>query len=168
MSTRKVIALSAAAVLTIGLVAGTLTAGDAARPMEGRFAHSPLGRLILGNVGRALTLRSELNVTEEQRAKIQEIVKSHKDGMVPVAQVLKAKKEALRQAVMSDQPDEKAIRAAADELGKAIGDAAVLASRIGGEVRPVFTDEQRQRIEKFLQEREASGDAFLKEWSQTP
>ncbi len=38
---------------------------------------------------------------------------------------------------------------AATEMGKAIGDAAVLASKVVAQVKPVLTSQQIERIEKF-------------------
>ena len=58
-------------------------------------------------------------------------------------------------------PDEKAIRAAADDLGKSIGDAAVLASHIRQQIAPILTDEQKHEIGDFRSQSDAAVDKFF-------
>jgi Spy/CpxP family protein refolding chaperone len=115
---------------------------------EGLFNGS-LKRLIVGHVGRLLVLKSQLAVTDEQKEKAGAIVKSHLDEIMPVAKSVLEKRQVLREAVMKDNPNEKEIRAAAESLGKSIGDASVLASKIVVEARPVFTDRQVKLVKDF-------------------
>lgn len=146
------------ACLLVGLfataaVAAPLAATTATGFAEGpRLAQSPVGRLILGNLGRLMVLRSELDVTDQQRDEIRQALSAHKSEIVAEAKSVWQKRTALRAAVTAEKPDEKAIRQAADELGAAIGDAAVLAARIRGEVAPVFTDAQKAKIRTCRQE----------------
>ncbi len=60
----------------------------------------------------------------------------------PVAE----KRRALRDATLAENPNEATIRDAADELGKAIGDAAVVGSKIKAEIHKVLTPEQQEKI----------------------
>lgn len=136
-------------VLATAAVGAPLAATTAANFAQGpRLAQCPLGRLILGNLGRLMVLRSELNVTDQQRQQIVETLKAHKSEIAREAEQVWRKRNALRDAVTADAPNEKAIRKAADELGAAIGDAAVVAAKIRGEVAPVLTDDQKELIEK--------------------
>lgn len=146
-------------------VAGALMAAAPADSKlgAGMGEQGPLARLMTGQLGKMLTLRSELNITAEQREKIQAIVKSHKAEIAAVAQPIVEKRRALREAVSVKNPDEKAIRAASDELGKAIGNAAVLGSKVKAEVRAVLTPEQMQKIESFRKQHDQSVDQFLDE-----
>ena len=158
---KRWIGLSLAAVC----VAGMLGAATAA-PTEGGLGagfgeQGPLARLMTGQLGKLMTLRSELNVTPEQKQKIQAIIKSHKAEIAAVAQPLVDKRRALREAVSAKTPDEKAIRAASDDLGKAIGGAAVLASKVKAEVRAVMTPEQMRKIEEFRKQADQSVDHFM-------
>ncbi len=142
-----------AAFFLILAVVGLTTASWAAEPAaQGDFqilGHSGLAKLITGNIGRFLVLRSELGVTNDQKKKIVEIVKSHRDEIRPVVKTILEKRRALREAVVNKPGDETAIRSAATEMGKAIGDAAVLASKVVAQVKPVLTPQQIERIEKF-------------------
>ncbi len=63
--------------------------------------------------------------------------------------------------MISANPDEKTIRAAADDLGNAIGNAAVLASRIRGQIAPILTDQQRQEIKDFRSQSDQAVDDFF-------
>lgn len=128
-----------------------------------KWGQSPLGRLISGHIGRWMVLRSELNVTDEQKAKLKEAVKPHKTEIAKAAKGVWEKRTALLSAVLAEQPNEEAIRHAADDLGKAIGDAAVLASKVAGDVRPVLSSEQREQLQKFRQDCQAATDKFFQQ-----
>lgn len=121
----------------------------------------PLGRLIAGDIGRLITLRSDANVTAEQRQKVRAVLTSHKAEIGDVAKDLVAKRRALREAVRSETRDEAAIRKAGDDLGRAIGNAAVLGSKVRGELKPVFSDKQIELFKKFAGDHDASVDRWL-------
>ena len=114
----------------------------------GMFGDCPFGKLIEGHIGRLMVLKSELDVTKEQKTKIHDIVKSHKVDIAKAVKDIFEKKIALHNAILAEKPEEQAIRKAADEMGKSIGDASLLASKIAGEIKPVLTAEQREKIQK--------------------
>jgi Spy/CpxP family protein refolding chaperone len=147
----------------LGLSATAIWAAESTAPASGRpgYVGGAIRRFVVGQLGRFAALRSDLNISDEQRTQIRGLVQEHRAEIAPVAQKIVEKRRALRTAVLADKPDETAIRAAADDLGKAIGDAAVLASKVAGEVKPVLTQEQRDRIGKFRGEHDAATDAFL-------
>ncbi|MGE5610740.1 MAG: Spy/CpxP family protein refolding chaperone [Bacillota bacterium] len=109
-------------------------------------------------------LRSRLNLTDEQRTKIRDIVQSSRDQMQKTVREMMDKRLALQNQVRSDKPDEKAIRSAADELAKAIGDRAVLQSKIHSQIRGVLTDDQRKTLEEFRQEHREMMDRMFDHW----
>ena len=113
---------------------------------------SPLGRMVSGCVGRLLVLHSEINITAEQKARIREILVSHRAQIAETVKSVQDKRVALRKAVLSGKADEAQIRAAADELGKAISDAAVKASWLRNAIAPILTKDQCRMIGKFLDE----------------
>jgi len=130
-------------------------------PSWRQLADTPLGRLVSGNLGRLLVLRSQLNVTPEQRAEVREVLVSHRSQIAVTVQSVREKRLVLRDAVLADEPDEEKIRAVASDLGDALGDAAVKAAKLRGKLAPIFTDEQRELIRQFRQERDRSIDDFL-------
>jgi Spy/CpxP family protein refolding chaperone len=121
----------------------------------------PLMRLIRGEIGRWMVLRSQLDLTGEQKQQIADILQAHKSEIVRAVQPVVEKRRALREAVIAPVPDEKAIRAAADDLGKSIGDAVVLASKIRQQIAPILTDEQRHNITDFRTQSDAAIDKFF-------
>ncbi|MCX5659168.1 MAG: Spy/CpxP family protein refolding chaperone [Planctomycetota bacterium] len=171
--TRKWILTGAAAIGGLVLVSGAWAAGEVRAThrmraglegMEGR----PLHRFIVGQVGRLMVLKSDMNVTDEQRAKIRAIVESHKGQIAPAAKDLATRGRALREAVIADKTDERAIRAAAGEMGRSIGEAAVLAAAIRAEVRPLLTDEQRKALDAFRAESDKAMDRMIDEAMKKP
>jgi Spy/CpxP family protein refolding chaperone len=151
--------------LTIVLTAGFAATGIAdAAPLGDDVPEArPLRKLVSGQFGRLLTLRSELDVTAEQRTQIRDIVKSHKSELAAALKPVAEKRRALREATLAESADESSIRAAADELGKAIGNAAVVGATIKAEVYQVLTPQQREKITEFRGASDSAVDRFLAE-----
>jgi Spy/CpxP family protein refolding chaperone len=164
MNTRRIGIAVFLTLAFVGLSLSSWAAEPAAKgDAEGFGQAAPLAKLITGNIGRLLVLRSELGVTHDQKKKIAEIIKSHRDEIRPVAKEIIAKRRSLQQAVINKQGDETAIRSAAGELGKAVGDAGVLASKIVAQVKPVLTSQQIDRIEKFRVDTQKATTEWLDE-----
>jgi len=153
-----------AGVVVLGLVAGMAAAygeGSPAAWAGCRLANTPIGRVISASIGRLIVLRSEMNVTEAQRAQIREVLVTHRSDIASTVKSVRDKRVALRNAVLSGEADEAQIRAAADELGKAIADAAVKGSGLRNEIAPLLTEAQRGLIASFFEENDAAVDKFL-------
>lgn len=159
-------AVAVGAVAMAGGVAGTVAGEQGMAALR----DTPMGRLLGYNLGRMMMLRSEANVTSEQREKIRGTLKSHREDIGDVAKEIVAKRRVLRDAVHADQPDEAAIRKASAALGDSIGEAAVLASKVRAELRPVFTDEQLELFQKARADHDSSVDQWLQDLiaNQTP
>ena len=150
--------------ISAALVGGVGAAGQAAGGFgRGHGDGGPLRALMSGQVGRLLTLRSELDLTTEQKESIHKIVESHRQEIRDVMKPVVEKRRALRDATIATNPDEKAIRAAASDLGNALGNAAVLGSKIKAEVVTVMTPEQKQKIDEFRKHADAAVDHFFDE-----
>ena len=134
--------------------------------LGGEMANRPLLKLIQANLGRFLTMKAELGVTETQRQEIKTVLEGHKGEIVDVARRVKGKADVVKSAVAVDQPDERAIRAAAADLAGVLGDAAVLHAKIRGEVRTHLDPGQREQIDRFHEEVSGSIDRFLEEAGQ--
>ena len=128
----------------------------------------PLRKFIMGQMGRALVLRSELDLSSEQRTKLMDVAKSKKSVVEPAVRAMATKKRALRDAVLAEKPDEAAIRKAAADLGTTLGDLAVIASQAAGEAKLVLSTEQKQLIAKFLVDTDAAADRMLDEVKAKP
>jgi len=125
------------------------------------FFGGPLKRLIMDQVGRFLIFRSQLDVTPEQREKIAAVVKKHMDEIVPTAKTVLEKRRSLREAVLKEAGNEKAIRAAATDLAKSVGDASVLAAKVIAEARPILTEKQVDLIAKYRSGRQEAVNDWL-------
>jgi len=143
-----------------GMARGMLGAGA-----RQRLAGTPMGRLLQRVIGRKLILRSNMNVTDEQREKIRGIVESRKPEIVAKVKPIVAGKRAVADAVGADRTDEAAIRAACGQLGRSLGDASVLAAKVRKEVLTVLTDDQRGLLDAFQSEVASDVDAWLQEVS---
>ena len=162
-----------AAVAVILVLAGITFAQAATAPAAGRgfgrrLLDTPFGRLITGRIGRAMVLASELKLTDDQRAQVRKVLVSHKSEVAAVIKPIIEKRRALRDAVTADKPDGKAIKSAAADLGTAIGDAAVLASTIRGELAKTLTPDQLKRLREFRAENDQALDGFLKDADAAP
>jgi len=156
--------LAAAGMLGVGSYTMGVRAADNAADFGGpttQWADRPLARLIRGQIGRWMVLRSELDLSDDQKQQIGTILESHRAEIVAAVEPVVQKHRTLREAVISANPDEKTIRAAADDLGNAIGNAAVLASRIRGQIAPILTDQQRQEIKDFRSQSDQAVDDFF-------
>jgi Spy/CpxP family protein refolding chaperone len=147
--------------LSAAVAGGLGAAGRAGDGWGGHGGGGPLRTLMSGQVGRLLTLRSELDLTAEQKESIHKIVASHKQEIRDVMKPVVEKRRALRDATIATNPDEKAIRAAASDLGSALGNAAVLGSKVKVEVLTVMTPEQKQKIDEFRKHADAAVDHFF-------
>ena len=159
----KISAGAGAVVLAMAGLAFAQTAAPATGAAGHKLGESPLGRLVSGVLGRGKALKEELNLSAEQRGQIKEILKAHKDEITAAAKEVVGKRRALRDAVTAGAPEESAIRTAATDLGKAVGDAAVLAAKIRGEVAKVLTPEQMEKIKKFRADNDQAVDGWLKD-----
>lgn len=150
------------------LAGGLATAGMAAAPhagpqagwLKGRAGDTPLGRLITGSIGRWMVMRSELNLTEEQKSKVRGVLVAHRAQIAETVKSLHVKRAALRDAVLQGQSEDQ-IRAAAAQLGDVIADASVKAAKLRNELAPILTEDQRKLIGKFVADQDQAVGKFL-------
>jgi len=165
----KVVWLSLGVLLVAGLVSvpqGVAAAeGEAVEqaPMA-RFAQRPLARLLRAHLGRLMTLRAELGITAEQRQEIRGVVAEHRDALIAAHAPVVEHRQRLRDLILQgDEVDEAAIRARCEQLANAMATAAVARAHLVQDLKPILSDEQKQRIGTFLDTMENRTDAFLAE-----
>lgn len=127
----KTVLLTCAVLATIGLA-------QAQRPLM-EPAPQPLGRLV-----------EALDLTAEQRARIKQIIQHNRQQVTEALQARAAATQAFRSAVQAGDPDR--IRAAAGELGRTIGDLAVIRAQNIRAIKEVLTPEQRDRLDAMLKQ----------------
>jgi Spy/CpxP family protein refolding chaperone len=106
-------------------------------PMAGRH-HGP-------GIARALR---RLDLTEQQRESIKSILESARETAEPGREAVADAKEVLHTAV-AEGADETAIREAAENLGKVIGDQAVSKAATIALIKEVLTEEQLAQLQEM-------------------
>lgn len=98
-------------------------------------------------------MMTQLNLTDEQRAKVEEIHLNGQKGMIPLRNNIQEKNAQLRTLRMSDDYDEAAVNALIDEIGELR--TAMMAMRTGHQqqVRELLTEEQRIKFDSMQQMR---------------
>ena len=160
--------LTAAAGLTLAQATWAQAPARAARADEGEdiglaAGDRPLARCLRETFQRLRDLRTELNLSPEQKQQIGAILKAHRTQIVTVIRDVHQKRRALMDAVRVEQPDERAIRRAARELSDVVADAAVLRAQVRQEVRKVLTPEQRGRADEAIEGIERMWDEAIAE-----
>ena len=155
--------LLATSFLGTALLAGGLGAAAANQTPSHRFGNTPIGRLIMARMGRMMTLKAELNLSDAQRDAIKETIQSHKSDLASAIKPAVDAHRVLRDKVMADTPDDASIRKAADDLGKKIGDAAVAIAKVKSEAagKANLTPDQKKKLEDFRAANDASVDEFI-------
>ena len=97
----------------------------------------------------------QLDLTEEQRAQVRQVMDSHRDELRAVGEKLRAAHKAQQSAVTAAQFDEQAVRAQAADLATLTADAAVLQAKLHSEVFAVLTPDQQAKAAELKAQREA-------------
>ena len=125
-------------------------AGKAGQKWAQAQESRPLFRCFFDNLAILKQLKEKLNLTDDQMQKIRAIMQAHRDEIAAALTTLNDKHKALLAAVRADPVDEAAIKAAANGMGDAIGNASILRAKIRQEVLAVLTPEQRAQIDEAL------------------
>ena len=157
-------AAAVAAVVTTGFVhAQTQDGAGAPAPRhERRGPGGPggPGGFGRGGFGGPLGMLRQLDLTDDQRAQVRQVMDSHRDELRAVGERVMAAHRAQRDVVTSAQFDEQAVRAKAAELAAAEADAAVLRAKVHSEVFAVLTPEQQAKAAELEAQREARAQQF--------
>lgn len=134
--------------LAVTLIAATsATAVLAAGPSDEVLLRQAKVREVVRTVVRNLMeFRKDTPLSDEQKTQIRDIVQTYHSDMRQQAETGKAAREAFRKAA-AESPDSKETLAAAEAIGNAARDRALLAAKIRAEVRPLLTPEQQASIE---------------------
>lgn len=100
------------------------------------------------------SLLKELNLTEEQKAKIQSLMKEHRQAMAPIRESLQKSRAQLRELARAQVVDESAIRATSQQIGTSLGDLTIQQARLRQAIRAILTPEQNKRLDEMKAKRE--------------
>ncbi len=152
----------AAALVGAAIWAATAAVGEVS---EGRGAVGKVGqraKAACAPFPRMRALNSELGLTEAQRAELREIAAPHRGELLSLGRQIRSVRSELQGTILSGEADEAAIRAKAAELAEVMADRAVLAARIAGESRLVFTQEQLEKLKQMRDDRRHAADRWRK------
>jgi protein CpxP len=159
-------AAAVAAVVTTGFVQAQAQDGGATKTERherrgpggvggpgGRFGGP--GGFGRGGFGSPLAMLRQLDLTEEQRAQVKQVMDSHRAERQAIGEKLRAAHRAQQDAVTATQFDEQAVRTRAAELATLTADAAVLRAKLHSEVFAVLTPEQQAKAAELKAQRQA-------------
>ncbi len=129
----------------------------------GRHFSNPMG---LGHMYRLNLLSEELGLTDDQRAALKDLIRNHRDEIKPLVKAVIAKKRALQEIALGENPDPETIRQASTDLGNAIAEAAVLGSSLAQKAKSILTPEQLTRLREMRQSRQKAFDKSLRKWQE--
>lgn len=150
------------AVLSAMLVGGALAGEDAGDGLGHGRRFGRLRKFAEGGMGHFRKMLEELDLSSEQKVRIAAIIKTCKPEGLKLLNEGKEKRRKMVDLAL-EGAGEGAIRRAANDLGKTIGDGAVLRSKVHKEIYDVLTPEQRETADKFREKHRARVDKFLDE-----
>jgi protein CpxP len=152
MKTRTIAILAASAVLLIG---GMFVVAQ--RVMQHRFvgrAHGPM-----------IALR-QLNLTDDQKAKVKEIFEANKPTVQPIMQAMKTNHEKL--AALNGNFDEAQVSAMAKEQGDLTAQMIVARERVKSQIFAILTDEQKAKAAQLHDAMRQRFQNRMKSWGEKP
>jgi len=120
-----------------------------------RFGGPGFGGPGFGGPGGPLGLLRQLDLSEEQRAQVKQVMDGHRDDLRGIGERLRAAHQAQEDAVTAAQFDEQVVRAKSAELAAIEADAAVLQAKVHSEVFAVLTPEQQAKAAELKTQRQA-------------
>jgi len=164
MNAKKTMRSLVVAALVVATVAATARAGQGVRNRQGPGGARPPEGVPGPQAGRAGLNRpsgpgnpvaaiqqalDSLDLTQEQRGQIREVLKANRDGLDKARDAHRAAMQAFASAV--EKGDEAGIRAAGGQVGNAMADLDVLQTQAAAAIKKVLTDEQVQRLATIRQ-----------------
>jgi Spy/CpxP family protein refolding chaperone len=144
--------------MALVLAAATLVA---VAPAWAQPPHSGHGGFDVGHHGRMMERMIErLDLTEEQRAQVEEVAKAQHEQYGPTREKLREAHKAVAQTIHAETLDEAAIRDASAAAAALEADLAVARAQFFQQIRKVLTAEQLQELHEMFdeaQERMAEG-----------
>lgn len=152
-----------AAVVILAVLAGLLFIGpNQSEAEEGVWAgRAKIRGLVFKRLNQMIALREQLNLTSDQKSRFRSLFLAHRQEIADMVEEMATLRQALKNEVLSDVPDETAIRRAASDLGESLGENAVRASRLLAEAKAVLTPEQLALLKEHRASRQEGFNEVL-------
>jgi protein CpxP len=148
---KALVAISLAALLTVSAVA-VANAQNLKQLGQGGMATK-------GTFHVRMFLRG-LNLTDQQKEQVKNILSNHKPDMKAVAQESLQARRGLREA-LAGGADQAALKAAYDKVSTAGWNALILREQIGSEIKQILTPEQQELLKKRQQNLKKLGQTII-------
>jgi Spy/CpxP family protein refolding chaperone len=102
-----------------------------------------------------------LELTEDQKLQIKEILKAHKPAIQPLRKQLIEERRALRDLIQSESWTDTAIKAQVSKVSSIAAEMAVHRAEVYSKVRPILTAEQIQKFMELQKARDLRMDEFF-------
>jgi len=134
--------------LALAMIFGTTAMAAAQGRGRGNCAGKGMAGSEFHKGGMGMRFLASLNLTDEQKAKVREILKSHLDEIKARKQAVINARQNMAAVIHGENPAEENVRAAHKTLAAAQEEATVLRVKIMNEVRQILTDAQKAELEK--------------------
>lgn len=156
----KTLTLSLLAVFSLATAIPAMAFGRSADIGEGIIpdqTRSSIREIVRTAVRHFLNFRKQTPLSEEQKTAISRILAEHRAEIH--AQISEGR--SARQAMEAAVKENGNTKAAAEKIGAAARDRALLMARIGAQVRPLLTPEQQKHLEEARSEMDGLVDGAL-------
>lgn len=137
-------------------VAGVL--GEDFLPGQG---HGKFREVIRTAMRNLMNFRHETPLSTEQKQKARSVIESHRSEIHAQLEKGRDARRTMLGLMKTSGPDDAATREAADKIGNAARDRALLIAKVASEIRPLLTPEQLKRIETARTEIESQVDVAI-------
>ena len=148
MKTRTITILAATAVLLVG----------------GMFviAQRMMGKEFAGHRGPAAMMFRQLNLTDDQKTKVKEILEANKATIQPIREAMKANHEKLES--LKGNFDEAQVAAIAKDQGDLTAQMIVARERVKSQIFAILTDEQKAKAAQLHDAMKQRFENRMKSW----
>lgn len=156
----KTLILSLLAILGLATAVPTMAFGRSADIGEGIIpdqTRSSIREIVRTAVRHFLNFRKQTPLSDEQKTALSKILAEHRDEIRAQINEGRAARQAMEKAVKEGG----STKAAAEKIGDAARDRALLMARISAQVRPLLTPEQQKQIESARTELDSLVDGAL-------
>jgi len=129
-------------------VAGLIALANPAAA-HGEFGGGRGGGKLFSSSSRTAYMAQHLDMTEEQKAQLREILDAARPESDRLADAMVANRRAMKAFRASETFSEAEIRAIADQRGDLIADMTVLHARVHAQIKDLLTPEQLERFKKM-------------------
>jgi protein CpxP len=136
-------------------ITGTVLAKDPEAGAAKQRHHHPRGDQPMPVVDNLMRAIKHLDLNEEQKTSIKDIMHGLKTEERPLAREMKAGQEQLKELIKADSFDEAAVSALAKKEGALAAERLIITSRAMSKVYAQLTDEQRAELATMASERAA-------------